>query len=202
MLARTLALALVGLAAAPALAGDLSAIAAMPTPSAATREVPQPVLRGIWSGGYVGVQLSYANVLGSDSIFGDDRSTGGFYGLNTGYRYDFGRYVLGGEITYDRTDVTFPDGSNVDNRLRAGVTAGYDLGRVLPYVSGGYASVSLTNNADDFEEEYDGTFYGIGLVYQVTDHIMLGGEVASHRFDADGTDVDLTTFSGKISYRF
>lgn len=195
-------LALAGLAAAPALAGDLSTVAAGPAPHAAVRSVPVPALRGIWSGGYGGVQLSYLNVSATDEAFGDDRSTGGHYGIHSGYRYDFGRFVLGGEVSYGRTDVTVPNGEDVDNLLHAGVTAGYDLGRLLPYVTGGYAAVSLKNNAVDFEEEYDGSFYGVGLAYQVTDHIILGGEVAWHRFDADGPDADIAAFGGRIAYRF
>lgn len=205
MLTRTLALT--ALAAAPALAGDLSPVPATPPPAAPlatppTLAAPTPPLgRMSWNGGYVGLQLSYASA-DANEAFGDDKSTGGFYGAITGYRYDFGRVVLGGEVSYDRTDITFPDGTDIDNLLRAGASVGYDLGHFLPYLSGGYANVSLVNDPNDFDDTYHGGFYGIGLTYRVTDRIIIGGEVAQHRFDADGTDTDLTTFTGKIAYRF
>lgn len=169
--------------------------AVVSTPSAT------PMLRGTWNGGYVGVQLSYGSA-DADDTFGDHKSTGGFYGALTGYRYDAGRFVVGGEFSYDRTDVTFPDATNVDNLLRAGASLGYDLGRFLPYVSGGYAGVSLANDQNDFDDTYHGGFYGVGIAYQVTDHVLIGGDVVQQRLDADGIDVDVTTFSGKIAYRF
>jgi opacity protein-like surface antigen len=199
------ALALAGLAAAPASAGDLSpAIESRPpSPPAGSSPAPAsaPVRDGRWSGGYVGVELSYGSG-DANEAFGDDKSTGGFYGAISGYRYDVGRVVLGGEVSYDRTDITFPNGTDVDNLLRAGAMVGYDLGRFLPYVAGGYANVSLVNDLNDFDDTYHGGFYGVGLTYRVTDRILIGGEVAQHRFDADGTDADLTTFTGKIAYRF
>ena len=194
MILRSLALILAGLA-SPALAGDLTPA----DPSTATRAVPQPVLRGVWSGGYVAGQLSYANV-GADD--GTDRSTGGYYGLASGYRHDLGRLVLGGEVSYGRTDVTLPNGEDVDNLLRAGVHLGYDMGRLMPYASAGYSAASLTNDARDFEGEYDGAFLGLGLAYQVTDHVQIGGEAVLSRFDADGADADVLTVGGRVAYRF
>jgi opacity protein-like surface antigen len=194
------ALALAALAAMPAVAGDLSPVPATPAPPAPAAPTTPPG-RMSWNGGYVGVELSYASA-DANEAFGDDKSTGGFYGALTGYRYDVGRVVLGGEVSYDRTDITFPDATDIDNLLRAGASVGYDLGRFLPYVAGGYANVSLVNDPNDFDDTYHGGFYGIGLTYRVTQRIVIGGEIAQHRFDADGTDTDLTTFTGKVAYRF
>jgi opacity protein-like surface antigen len=194
------ALALVGLAASPALAGDLSPVTEAAAPAAPARASAR-LEDGRWSGGYVGVQLSYGNG-DANEAFGDDKSTGGFYGALTGYRHDLGRIVLGGEVSYDRTDITFPDGTDIDNLLRAGAMVGYDLGDFLPYVAGGYAAASLVNDPLDFDDTYHGGFYGLGLTYRVTDRILIAGEVAQHRFDADGTEADLTTFTGKVTYRF
>jgi opacity protein-like surface antigen len=198
---RTHVLALTGLAAAPALAGDLSPVPATPAPAAPLAAAAAPIEDGTWNGGYVGLQLSYGSG-DANEAFGDDKSTGSFYGAATGYRYDFGRVVLGGEVSFDRTDITFPNGTDIDNVLRAGALLGYDLGHFLPFVGGGYAAASLVNDLLDLDDTYHGGFYGIGLTYRVTDRIIIGGEVAQHRFDADGTDADLTTLTGKIAYRF
>lgn len=200
MLLRLLVLA--QLAAGAALAGDLSAPAPLPTPAAPAAAVPAapPVSRD-WIGGYLGVELTYGSG-DSHGLFGEDSSTGGFYGAVAGYRFDAGRVVVGGEVTYSRTDITFPDGTDIDNLLRAGMSVGYDLGRYLPYVAGGYANVSLINDPLDFDDTYHGGFYGAGIAYRVTDHLILSGDILRHRFDAEGPRAGLVTFAGRLSYRF
>lgn len=200
------AAALAALLASPALAGDLTPpvatlAPAVPLAAAASPTGPEARGRAGWGGGYVGVQLSYGSA-DSDDSFGEETSTGGFYGAVTGFRLDTGRIVLGGEVSYDRTDVTFADGTDIDNLLRAGASVGYDFGRYLPYLAGGYANVSIPNDSLDFDDTFHGGFVAAGVAYRVTDRILIGGEVAQHRLDIDGTDGGLTTFAGKVTYRF
>ncbi len=188
----------------PAAAAGLEPVAATPVPVAPV--VATPVMNqaasGDWTGGYAGVQLSYGTAEVED-VFGDEESNGALFGVNTGYRFDFGRVVLGGEVSYDRTDITLPNDVDVDDVLRAGVTAGYDAGRVLPYVTAGYAGASFSEELGG-DDRFDGGFYGIGAAYQFTDRIAVSAEVLQHRFDLDtlDADADVTTFGVKAAYRF
>lgn len=187
-----------------ALGAASAAFVALALPAAATT-TSQPAASGDWTGGYAGVELSYGDVE-ADDLFGDEDANGGLYGVNAGYRYDLGRFVLGGEVGYDATDITLPDDTDVNGVVRAGVTAGYDLGRILPYVAAGYAGASVENDGLDIDEDLDGGFYGIGVAYQATDRIAIGAEVIRHRFEVDfdglDEDADLVTFGVKASYRF
>jgi opacity protein-like surface antigen len=102
---------------------------------------------GEWTGGYVGAQLGFGDFTDND-VEPTLEGNGATFGLNAGYNRDFGRFVLGGEVQFDGTasrpttnwDVT----EEVDSVFRAGVRAGYDAGRFLPYVTGGYASASVS----------------------------------------------------------
>lgn len=187
----------------PALAAGLEPVAATPVPAApvVVSPVAQPAA-GDWTGGYAGVQLSYGSAEVED-VFGDDESDGALFGVNSGYRYDFGRIVLGGEVSYDGADITLPNDVDVDSVLRAGVTAGYDAGRILPYVTAGYAGASFSEELGG-EDRFDGGYYGLGAAYQFTDRIAVSAEVLQHRFDLDtlDADADVTTFGVKAAYRF
>ena len=44
--------------------------------------------------------------------------------MNAGYRYDFGRIVVGGEAQYDWSDLSI-EGIGAESVLRAGVTVGW-----------------------------------------------------------------------------
>ncbi|UWR23782.1 outer membrane protein [Sulfitobacter sp. S190] len=153
---------------------------------------------GDWTGFYGGLNLGYGDVDTNADVDGD----GGTYGVHLGYDYDFGRYVLGGELEYDKFDVTLGDGDGsveVDDVARLKIRGGYDLGRTLIYATGGLARVS-TEIGDE-----NGEFLGLGVAYQVNDRFTVGGEVLEHRFDdidGSGVDADATTFNLRGSIRF
>lgn len=205
--AASAALAALAALAGPAVAGSLDVVAATPAPAVPVAAAPvmAQAARGDWTGGYAGAQLSYGTAE-SEDLFGDEEADGALFGVNSGYRYDFGRIVLGGEVSYDGTSVTLPDDTDVNGVLRAGVTAGYDVGRILPYVTAGYAGTGIENDDLDIDEELDGGYYGIGAAFQLTDRIMVGAEVLRHRFEVNfnglDEDADLTTFGVKAAFRF
>ena len=66
-----------------------------------TAPVPAPDLGGDWTGFYTGLQLGYSDAEVDNGLEGDN----GSYGFHAGYNYDFGRFVLGGELDYDKTDI-------------------------------------------------------------------------------------------------
>lgn len=151
-----------------------------------------------WSGFYAGLQ--YGQGEATASFDGEEADTDfDAYGVHGGYNHDFGKYVLGGELDYNKVDLD-NDGGDADlTRLRA--RAGYDLGRFLPYVTLGAAHIS----GDDDLSETDVT-YGIGADYKVTEMFTVGAEYTKQDFsdvdNVDGLDLDTDMVQVRASYHF
>lgn len=190
--------------AAPAvgIAGSLSE----PVVTTAPTAPPPPPLNtgGDWTGFYAGIQLGNLDVDGEsalDGVGGDDTT----YGIHAGYNYDFGRWVVGGELDYDDASVDLeaagaPIGEQIDSVWRAKLRGGYDFGPALLYATAGLAEVD-TSVGDD-----SGSFYGLGLSYKITDQIILGGEYLRHSFSDiggnNGFDAEADTFSIRATFQF
>lgn len=174
--------------------------------------VPEPVIAaplppmpsqtgGDWTGFYGGAQIGYVDVDGKGSGLDGDDVIYGFYG---GYRYDFGRGVIGAEIEYDFADVDLGDGlGTLDEVGRIKLMAGADLGRVLLYGTAGYARAKATVGGDSLTG--DGAFVGVGMDYAVSERLVVGGEVLFHDFndfDNTGVDLDATTATLRVGLRF
>ncbi|MBD3663458.1 outer membrane protein [Sulfitobacter aestuariivivens] len=159
---------------------------------------PAPVIAGTdWTGFYGGLQLGYADVDGDAGLLGDDNT----YGVHIGYDYDFGNFVVGAELDYDKTDIDLNGGAaSIDSVARLKFKGGYDLGNTLIYATAGMA------RADTSVGNETGPFLGLGLTYRVSDSYSIGAELLEHRFDdvggTPGADVDATTFNIRASYRF
>ena len=190
---RFAALGLVLMSGGAASAGSLDT-PADPVPAAPAPEVVQ-TFGGDWTGAYGGLQLGYADVDGSGAADGNDA----LYGLHAGYRYDFGTFVLGGEVDYDFADIDLNGAATVDSVARLKVNAGYDFGPALGYVTAGVAEVDTSLGSDT------GEFYGIGVAYQVNERYTLGAELLEHKFDdigGTGVEADATTLTVRGSIRF
>ena len=159
---------------------------------------PAPVATGgDWTGFYTGLQLGQTDIdSDSGALDGDDTS----YGFHAGYDYDFGQFVLGGELDYDKTDIDLgATGESVDSVARAKLKAGYDFGNTLVYATAGAA------RADTSVGDETGPFAGLGVTHKITERYTIGGEVLQHKFDdvAGGADdLDATTISVRGSMRF
>jgi outer membrane immunogenic protein len=131
-----------------------------------------------WSGAYVGAALGVTD--GSDV----HKFTPGAF---AGYRYDTGSYVVGAEAGYNRVNST-------NGGHSADVTAqlGYNMDKVLPYVSVGYSRVSVSGN------DYDQPVYGVGVDYAVTDNVIAGMSYDYTRVN----DTDLNTVMARVAYKF
>lgn len=191
-------LAVAGFAALPAVAGGL----AQPEPEPVIAAPPPAASPdGDWGGFYAGAQIGYADVDSNGAGLDGDGIIGGVHG---GYRWDFGRTVLGGEIDIDAADVDL--GGNVgklDSVARLKLLLGADLGRTLLYATAGVAYAEASVGAADLSD--NGYFGGIGLDYALGGNWTVGGEVLVHRFDDfddSGVDLDATTVKAKVSYRF
>jgi len=176
-----------------AFAGNLADPVIEAAPAPVTFE---PVAMGTdWTGAYGGFNLGYGDVDGSGAADGDDMT----YGLHLGYDYDFGRFVVGGEIEYDDAAIDLGGAAEVDSVARLKLRGGYDLGRTLVYATAGAAKLETSIGGDT------GEFLGLGIAYQVTDRFTVGGEVLEHRFDdisGSGVDADATTLNLRGSFRF
>ncbi|MFL4470940.1 outer membrane protein [Tateyamaria armeniaca] len=188
------AASLAAVTAVPAFAGALDAPAADPLPPAPA-PVPVAATGGDWTGPYAGVQLGYGDVNGTGAADGDDF----LYGVHVGYDYDFGTFVLGGELDYDFSDIDLNGAATVDSVARLKLRAGYDFGRTLGYVTAGVAEVDTSLGSES------GEFYGIGVAYQINDSYTVGAELLEHNFDdinGTGVDADATTLTVRGSIRF
>lgn len=106
----------------------------------------------------------------------------GTIGAHAGYRWDMGRAVIGleGGATYlTDTDATL---GTVE------ATAGYDMGRLLPYVSAGAA----------YDGDEWGNAFGIGAEYAMTDRVAIG--IKASRIDIDGDVTD--GLAARVSFQF
>ena len=201
---RTTTIASIALIASSAFAGAAAAGSLEDTTVEAPVFTPAPTpvaVDGDWTGFYTGLQLGYSDAEIDNGLEGDN----GSYGFHAGYNYDFGRFVLGGELDYDKTDIDLDDAAGVtqgsiDSVARAKIKGGYDLGSTLIYATGGYA------RADTSLGDEDGAFYGIGMDYKITEQYSVGAELLEHKFDdvngVSGDDADVTTFNIRGSYRF
>lgn len=194
MKTRILAMGLAATLAGPALAGSLEPAAPDPIAPVAPPPPPAP-LGGDWTGGYAGLQLGYGDVDGSGEADGDDF----LYGAHLGYRYDFGTFVLGGELDYDFADIDLNGAAEVDSVARLKLQAGYDFGPALGYFTAGVADLDTSIGSET------GEFYGIGVAYQVNERYTVGAELLEHSFDdigGTGVEADATTFTVRGSIRF
>ncbi|WP_375691608.1 outer membrane protein [Pseudooceanicola sp. LIPI14-2-Ac024] len=189
---RTLAFAATtgAIVAAPAFAGSPAPAPIEPAPIA-----PAPIITPAsdWTGGYGGVQLGYG-----DFDLGGASGDGLVGGVQLGYDYDFGSWVLGGEFDYTGADVSV-GGADVDSVMRVKARLGYDAGRTLIYATAGGARAD-TSLGDD-----TGWVAGVGAEYKVMENVSVGGEYLYHKFDdfnGTGSDLEANTFSAKVNYRF
>ena len=191
----TLAASVLALASGPVLAAGPTTPIADPIPPTAPPPAPVVATGGDWTGGYAGVQLGYGDIDGTGTADGDDI----LGGVHLGYDYDFGTFVLGGEVDYDFADIDLNGAASVDSVARLKLKAGYDFGRTLGYLTAGVAEVDTSLGSES------GEFYGLGVAYQITERYTVGAELLEHSFDdINGTGVDAAapTFTVRGSLRF
>ncbi|WP_134681181.1 outer membrane protein [Paracoccus ravus] len=185
---------LAGLAATAANAGGYAApvVEAPVTPVVVTDVEPV----SDWTGFYAGVQYGKGN---ADEVEGisEESDIDGF-GLHGGYNHDFGQFVLGGELDYNRISMDATDEDADLWRLRG--RAGYDAGKFLPYATLGVAQLE----GDELSET--GITYGLGVDYKINEQFTVGAEYNRNDFkdvaDVDGADLDTDLFQIRASYRF
>ncbi|MFT6452783.1 MAG: opacity protein-like surface antigen [Halocynthiibacter sp.] len=187
--------ALAALASTAAFAGNLDPVAPAPVIAAAA---PYTAPGTDWTGGYAGVQLGYGK-----ANIGAGNGNGLLYGAQAGYLYDFGSYVIGGEIDFNASRIDLGGGNSLDSLARAKLRAGFDAGPALVYATGGAAFGNATIGGTSYTDT--GYFYGVGVDFMVTDRIVVGGEVTQNQFSGfagSGSNVDATAVALRVSMKF
>ncbi len=197
VLSAAAAIAATTLMAGPVLAGSLEEPVIEPV---TTAPPPAPVFTGgNWTGFYAGAQVGNLDVDGENGLagVGGDDTT---YGLHAGYNYDFGTWVVGGELDYDDASVDLSNGATTDSVWRAKLRGGYDFGRTLLYATAGLADLDTSVGSDT------GDFYGVGVSYKATEQFIVSGEYLMHDFSdiggAAGVDAEADTFAIRASWQF
>ena len=163
--------------------------------SSAALMAPGLAQAGDWTGAYAGVQLGYgdysANPGASDS--------GALYGVQLGYDYDMGNWVIGGRLDYTGTNIVIAT-TSFDSVARLGLRAGYDMGQGLAYGIAGATRATTSNAGND-----TGWFAGLGYEHMVRDQISVNAELLYHRhanFGITTSDVEATVLTIGLNYRF
>lgn len=175
-----------------------------------------------WTGFYLGANVGYSWAEIDDGTFGagvvfDNEIDGISGGIQAGYNYDFGGFVLGLEAdaqlanieeTYSFVggDVDYGINSFGSVRARAGVA----IDRALPYITGGlaWANAEIDTPAGSDDNTLWGWTIGAGLEYAVADNITVKGEYLYADYDGetyfDAFDSDFTTHTVRLglNYKF
>ena len=149
-----------------------------------------------WSGAYAGFSFGYTDADGPNGASGSDFS----FGPHVGYDHDFGNFVLGGELEYNRLSLNLgQDEGSLDSMTRLKFRGGYDFGSVLGYVVVGAARVDTSVDNDT------AAVYGIGVAYPINENFVISGEALRQDFDdvtrSEG-GLDSNVFNLRTTFRF
>lgn len=177
--------------AAPAFAGSYA-----PAPAEPVVVTPAPVVYSgsNWTGAYGGVDLGWG-----DYDLNSTNNDGMVYGLHGGYDYDFGSFVLGGEVQYQANDFSNKNGFDLDSQTRLKARFGYDAGSTLVYATAGGVWADSNIGSDN------GYTLGVGAEYKVSDHVSVGAEYLYDdisNFKDTGNDFTANTVAARVNYRF
>ncbi|MBS0563461.1 MAG: porin family protein [Proteobacteria bacterium] len=189
--------ALMGGLSLPALAGGLGAPVTEP-PVAAPAPVAAPLANGDWTGPWAGLALG-----GDRTKSGGVSHSGGAYGIRGGYDYDFGQFVLGGALSWDKLNGGSGSTTRLKDVTRLTVRGGADLGQALVYAKVGAARASADIGGASFHDT--GWTAGIGADYKLTDQWTIGGEIDHdhfNKFGSTGVKANDTTAQVTLGFRF
>ncbi len=149
-----------------------------------------------WTGFSVGLELGYA----PDA----NGASGAIYGAKVAWDYDFGDFLVGAILQHTRTDLDIDPGFEI-YYSRYGARGGIASGLNMYYASVGYAVVDTHARGNINPGKGSGYFVGLGYERFVRDAVTLGAEISYSEFSdfsREYGDLDLTTLSFSLNYRF
>lgn len=155
-----------------------------------------PAMAEDWTGAYAGFSFGYAEASGPDSSSGDT----GSFGAHIGFDQDFGNFVLGGELEYNRLSLNLSENQgSLDSMSLVKLRGGFDFGNALGYVVVGAARAETSTDSDT------AAVYGIGVAYPIGENLVISGEALRQNFDdATRSEGGLGTnvFNLRTTFRF
>ena len=154
-----------------------------------------PAFAEDWTGAYAGFSFGYTDADGPNGSSGNDTT----FGPHIGYDYDFGDFVLGGELEYDPLNLSLGSEGSLDGVTRLKLRGGYDFGPALGYVVVGAARADTSNDSDT------AAVYGIGVAYPIGENFVISGEALRQNFSdvtRSNGDLDANTFNLRTTFRF
>lgn len=125
-----------------------------------------------------------------------------------GFNHSFGNYVVGAEVETFLGDVaTNSFGFAMEGLVDMKVRGGMAYGSALFYVSAGLSSGKMTDvGFADYDTGANGTNYGIGVDYAVSDSLFIGVNYTIREMnDGDSYNIDTSSFSTvsiRAGYKF
>ncbi|WP_225026499.1 outer membrane protein [Xinfangfangia pollutisoli] len=185
------------IAAAPALAGG---------PVLAPEDgapLPPPLIQdpiADWSGFYAGLGYGKIGVSladGLDDLDLDGAAAGGFAGINA----QKGHLVYGVELTYAKTMEASVEGADTSSAplIELSGRLGYAWRDALVYARLGVASTEF--DVDGASHRFNGLAYGIGLDYQISDHMALGVSYTEYDLSSGGSGAGFSARPSVIGLR-
>ncbi len=166
-----------------------------------------------WAGLYGGVHTGFSsvqsnalydnvNLQGFDIDIGSDGPVGGFH---VGYNHPVGGNVLmglEGSVSLLSVDGRMPDAMALAFQqtedlivtrskwaLAVGPRVGFDMGDLMPFISGGYAVADSATIATALgsvtERTLTGWYMGLGVEYRVRSNVSLKVDYATYRFNSE-----------------
>lgn len=133
---------------------------------------------GNWDGFQLGIQGGYGLMSGSDSFGGERTLNSGILGVFAGYRYSFDHIVIGLAADVNASNFTSSTGASRSSgkwNAAGTVRIGYDVNRVLPYLSAGigFAGYEVKRFQDDqtIRNTHVGVVFGAGLEAKILDSV-------------------------------
>lgn len=177
-----------------------------------------------WTGFYAGANIGWGTS-NFDTATGDIDVNGILGGVQAGYNYDFGGFVLGLEADAQLANlresetvlgVNFDYGFDSFGTIRA--RAGLAVDRFLPYITGGlaWANGSVDASLGGVSISSDNTFWGWtvggGVEFAATDNVTVKAEYLYADFDTEtffggtvaafNTDATTHVIRAGVNYKF
>jgi len=147
-----------------------------------------------WDGGYIGLGVGYGWLKDTDYQFTpplDDEGQDVIAGIHAGYNWQYGNFVVGGELEALNLDLTYEnfDFITIKHAIALKARAGYAWDRYL--ITGHAGGVWASTNFMGLKDW--GWVAGGGVDYALTDEITVGAQYSHYEWkEFDGTLIDAT----------